>query len=151
MKRFMCYVGLNPVGGSSTAGGMAQVEKPRGGGIAVFEVGENGYSLEYRGCERLCVSGRSRNRLPDRAEPWGRIRRISQWIHPAVHCTLHPMEDSNISTDGTDARRTVSVRGRTARLCHPCTGDPRGRHPDRRRLHTGGKSGLYLFCTTWLT
>lgn len=49
MKRFMCYVGLNPVGGSSTAGGMAQVEKPRGGGIAVFEVGENGYSLEYRG------------------------------------------------------------------------------------------------------
>ena len=57
MKRFMCYVGLNPVGGSNTAGGMAQMEKPRGGGIAVFEVGENGYSLEYRGSERLCVSG----------------------------------------------------------------------------------------------
>ncbi len=93
MKRFMCYVGLNPVGGSNTAGGMAQMEKPRGGGIAVFEVGENGYSLEYRGSERLCVSGRSRNRLSDRAEPCTRHGAESDGsrsgsIPPcAVHCT----------------------------------------------------------------
>lgn len=49
MSKLMCYVGRNPVGGSNTAGGIAQTEKPRGGGIAIFEVGADGYSLDYRG------------------------------------------------------------------------------------------------------
>ncbi len=50
MGKLMCYVGLNPVGGSTTAGGLAQTEKPRGGGIAVFEVKADGHSLDYKGC-----------------------------------------------------------------------------------------------------
>jgi 6-phosphogluconolactonase len=45
----MCYVGLNPVGGSNTAGGIAETERPKGGGIAIFEVGANGHSLDYKG------------------------------------------------------------------------------------------------------
>ena len=49
MGKLMCYVGLNPVGGSNTAGGIAQTEKPRGGGIAIFEVGADGHSLDYKG------------------------------------------------------------------------------------------------------
>ena len=49
MRKLMCYVGLNPVGGSSTAGGLAQIEKPRGGGIAIYEIGEDGYSMNYKG------------------------------------------------------------------------------------------------------
>lgn len=48
MKKLMCYVGLNPVGGSSTEGGLAQIEKPRGGGIAVFEIGEDGHTMIYK-------------------------------------------------------------------------------------------------------
>ena len=50
MSKLMCYVGLNPVGGSATANGIAQTEKPRGGGIAVFEVDADGRSLDYKGC-----------------------------------------------------------------------------------------------------
>lgn len=49
MKKLMCYVGLNPVGGSSTEGGLAQTEKPRGGGIAIFEIGPDGHSMDYKG------------------------------------------------------------------------------------------------------
>lgn len=49
MSKLMCYVGLNPVGGSSTAGGLAQTEKPRGGGIAIFAVGDDGHTLDYQG------------------------------------------------------------------------------------------------------
>ena len=45
-KKLMCYVGLNPVGGGPKGGGLAQTEKPKGGGIAVFEVGDDGYSLK---------------------------------------------------------------------------------------------------------
>ena len=47
MKKLMCYVGLNPVGGSNTSNGIAETEKPHGGGIAVFEVGLDGCSLNY--------------------------------------------------------------------------------------------------------
>lgn len=49
MSKLMCYVGLHPMGGSSTKNGLAQVEKPHGGGIAVYEVAPDGYRLEYRG------------------------------------------------------------------------------------------------------
>lgn len=49
MSKLMCYVGLNPTGGSNTEGGIAQTEKPHGGGIAIFEVGEDGHSLSYQG------------------------------------------------------------------------------------------------------
>ena len=49
MSKLMCYVGLHPMGGSSTENGLAQVEKPHGGGIAVYEVAPDGYRLEYRG------------------------------------------------------------------------------------------------------
>lgn len=50
MGKLMCYVGLNPVGGSNTKDGIAQTEKPRGGGIAIYEVHGGGRELEYKGC-----------------------------------------------------------------------------------------------------
>lgn len=49
MGKLICYVGLNPVGGSKTEGGIAQTEKPHGGGIAIFEVGDGGRSLCFKG------------------------------------------------------------------------------------------------------
>ncbi len=49
MGKLMCYVGLNPVGGSKTEGGLAQTEKPRGGGIAIFEVEDQGRTLSFKG------------------------------------------------------------------------------------------------------
>lgn len=49
MGKLICYVGLNPVGGSNTKDGIAQTEKPRGGGIAIYEVHGGGRGLEYKG------------------------------------------------------------------------------------------------------
>ncbi len=49
MSKLMCYVGLNPTGGSNTANGIAQTEKPKGGGIAIFEIGADGHSMFYKG------------------------------------------------------------------------------------------------------
>lgn len=49
MGKLICYVGLNPVGGSSTKDGIAQTEKPHGGGIAIYEVKEGGRALKYIG------------------------------------------------------------------------------------------------------
>jgi 6-phosphogluconolactonase len=48
-KKLIAYVGLNPVGGAPKGGGLAQTEKPSGGGIAIFEVGADGYSLKRIG------------------------------------------------------------------------------------------------------
>jgi 6-phosphogluconolactonase len=49
MSKLIAYVGLNPVGGGPKGGGLAQTEKPSGGGIAIFEVGADGYSLKEIG------------------------------------------------------------------------------------------------------
>lgn len=49
MSKLMCYVGLNPVGGKKPSDGIAQTEKPQGGGIAIFEVGADGHSMDYKG------------------------------------------------------------------------------------------------------
>ncbi|MCL1896217.1 MAG: lactonase family protein [Clostridiales bacterium] len=48
-KKLMCYVGLNPVGGAPKGGGLAQTEKPKGGGIAIYEMGDDGYSMKHVG------------------------------------------------------------------------------------------------------
>lgn len=48
-KKLIAYVGLNPVGGAPKGGGLAQTEKPQGGGIAIFEVGADGHSLKQIG------------------------------------------------------------------------------------------------------
>jgi 6-phosphogluconolactonase len=49
MSKLIAYVGLNPVGGGPKGGGLAQTEKPSGGGIAIFEVGADGHSLKEIG------------------------------------------------------------------------------------------------------
>jgi 6-phosphogluconolactonase len=49
MGKLIAYIGLNPVGGGPKGGGLAQTEKPSGGGIAIYEVGADGHSLKEIG------------------------------------------------------------------------------------------------------